>query len=225
MSWRLFNWGSRGPMYDTGGGVYVATLFTPQCIEVVLFGTDCRGDELIHKFDVRAAHSPPTLGDCDLVCTAVHNWCTGGANKYETILSQQVHIDRVVATSVAVFEGPQSELAIGVVGTLHENQLPSEVTKAFKKAGDNVGRSRRGRLYAWPTGSSMLDPDDANKFNTTYLNAANTVFMNLIAGLTAIGQDLVIRSFVRNLLYDVSRFVYVTPFVDHQDRRGAGRGR
>lgn len=224
MAWRLFNWGSRGPFYDAGRGVYVATRLIPQCCQVTIFGHDVRLDELLHSFHVRAAHTPVTISDCEDIANRVATWAdTVGGLK--SIIHEGIVVDRVVATAIDVVDGPQFEVPSNVVGLLPTPGLPSEVTLSVKKNGFRRGRQYRGRFYAWPANTAALDPADSNLFTAAFASAVQDAYEALLVSLNGNGTPLCVASLTYGALYDVQTITVVDRIIDHQDRRAAGRGR
>lgn len=225
MAWRPFNWGSRGPHYDTGIGVYVATILVDHGIQVTLFGHDTRNGELLHVFHVFASAAHPTATDCDTVCNVVDAWTDSGAHPLIGIIPPSTFVDRVVATSIAEVNGPQHEKAIGNVGTMGGHTLPSQNTLALKKGTARRGRRRRGRFFAWPPTVDALDHDDGNLFDASYVTEAVAVYTQLLNSLTTASYPLSVFSQADGALYTVTDIVAVDHLVDSQNRRGGGRGR
>lgn len=224
MAWRLFNWGSRGPHYDAGLGVYVATILIPQAAQISLFGHTQDGALLMHSFHVRAPHTPVTLSDVTDIAGNVASWAAT-APGLKSLVNELVSIDRVVVTAIDVLEGPQHEIGINVGGTRTGNPTPNEVCLALKKAGVNRGRSRRGRFYTWPMVTSDISTTNGNSFGGTYRSECLTVYNALLTDLTGGGSPLCIASFRHGVLYDVNAIISTDELVDHQDRRAGGRGR
>lgn len=224
MAWSLFNWGSRGPHYDAGLGVYVATVLIPQAAQVSVFGHTEDGALLMHSFHVRAPHTPVTLTDVTDIAGNVASWCATPPG-LQSLCHELVHIDRVVATAIDVVNGPQAEEPVGIAGNRAGVPMPSEVCLALKKSGINRGRSFRGRFYTWPMVQADIDPVHPNQFLGAYITNALTVYRALLTDLTSGGSPLCIASFRHGALYDVHNIVITDELVDHQDRRAGGRGR
>src|SRR5689334_14688871 len=144
VSWVLFQWGSRGLYYDTGLGVYVAHEFIDHGIQVTVFGHGEDAEELLHTFHVSATAVLPDSTDCLAVANAVHGWVIDASDGLNKLCHTGVEFDRVVAQSIAEFEGPFAELVIGSSGTRTGDHMPSLLCMNVKKSSDHGGRSRRG---------------------------------------------------------------------------------
>src|SRR5689334_7522614 len=139
MAWRPFNWGSRGPYFDTGGGIYVAQVLIPQAVQINLRGSTQTGNELMHVFGAITPASPVTYDDCLAVATAVASWAsvTGGIRG---IIPNVTQVNDVVVTARDVVEGPQATLPINTLGTRSGDPAPGSITFALKKAGNRAAR-------------------------------------------------------------------------------------
>lgn len=223
MTWRAFNWGSRGPTYDAGGGVYVATILIPHCVQVNLRGSDEEGDELLHIFDVISPNVLPTLSDCFLINASVQAWINGS---FKPFVRSVDNILEVIATSRAEINGPQSTLSVGLTGGRSPGgtPLPSGTTFAVKKSGVRAGRSYRGRFYMWPMWSIDLEPLDGNRVTSTYLTLAVTTFEALRSQLVTNSFTLGVASNVLATISPVASIDAVDYRVDSQRRRLSGRG-
>jgi hypothetical protein len=222
VAWRLFNWGSRGPTYDAGNGVYMAGIFINQCVQVNVQGIDGVGDELEHVFHVAVTNDLPTYDDCLAVADAVGEWY--GAN-YIGILPTVIKGVQIVATSAAELDGPQATHDLAFLGGLVLlAPLPSSVTLCIKKSTGLSGRRHRGRFYTWPAWVAVIVESE---FLDTYAASVIGCFLALKATLTAIGAVMVVRSLATpgGNLFPITNFVVVDLHADSQRRRLPGRGR
>jgi hypothetical protein len=219
VAWTAFVWGSRGPYWDTGIGVYVADRFIPECIQVNVFGRYAGLSDLEHVFHVRSPIVPPDYSTCFDVADVVRNWCS---TTYKALLPEEIRITRVVATAIDRVNGPQAEIVVAIDGTVLGDMMPAATTLCVKKAGTTRGRRRRGRWYTWPT----IQGNTANNlFVAGYANGIVTGLNLLLSSLDTNGTPMVIGSLTDGLMHDVSTFVLVDLAVDNMRRRGQGRGR
>lgn len=224
MAWRPFNWGSRGPAYDTGGGVYVATILIPSCIQVNVRGSTLAGEELLHVFDLISPTSVPSSADVIEAANMTAAWVAANFIPYVRNVDT---VDEIIATSRAVVNGPQHTIPVNLAGTRTTAtgvQLPAEVTIALKKAPSRAGRPYRGRFFAWPFWSSDLDSRDGQKVNATFAGIAFSTYDSLRIRALADGYPLGVASNVLAQINPVSAISLVDFNVDSQRRRGAGRG-
>lgn len=222
MAWTLFNWGSRGPTWDTGGGVYVAFIPIPNCVQVNLKGHDEDGNELLHVFDVIKSGAPPVYSDCLNIALAVKGWVN---TDFKTYLRDDTHVDQIVATSRAEVNGPQATVGLLVTGVRATvNPLPSEVTVALKKSSLRAGRSYRGRFFAWPFMEADLQSPDANQVTTEFAALVAGVYSNLIDAMHTGGWELGVASNVLAQVNPVESITMVDLTIDRQGRRSSGRG-
>lgn len=226
MAWTLFNWGARGPHYDTGNGVYVATVLIPHCVQVNIKGSLGTGEELLHVFHCSTTDAEPSSGDTDAIAGIVNTWAT--ANWGPELVRSSDTIDQIVATSRAVLNGPQSTIGVGVHGGRDGADgaiaLPASVTVALKKSTGLAGRSNRGRFYAWPMWSSDLDPTFTNILNSAYALLVVEKYTDLLTNLASGGYPMGVASTVNATIRPVTSIVLVDTVVDNQRRRLPGRG-
>lgn len=225
MAWRLFQWGSRGLYYDTGNGVYVAHIFIPHGVQVTLFGHSQSGEELLHTFHAETVNANPDVTDCTNIAQAVHDWVIAAVNGFHKLCHVNIQFDRVLAQSIAEFEGPFAEVVIGANGTRTGTDLPSVLCMNVKKHSNTAGRSHRGYFATWPAVTADLDSTDANRFDAGYVTDCLDVYGNLLSALAAASAPLVIASRARTALYGVTAVSVVTPAVRSRESRGEGIGR
>lgn len=223
MPWRLFNWGSRGPTYEALPGVYVAPIFIPKCIQGTLFAENTgTGQQLLNVFDFEAPATPVTAADCQAVDNILITWW---ANNYRHMCADTVRARRAVAVGRDQFEAATWEIAMSTDGDRAGTALPTEVTLCVKFAGNNIGRNRRGRHYAFPGVTTDIVAGGVDRFNNVYVSALVSTFSALVTNATAQGYPLRIASNVRGALYPVSHVVAVDDLFDSMRRRSSGRGR
>lgn len=223
MAWRAFNWGSRGLHYEVLPGVYVAALYIPKCIQGTLFceNTDT-GQQLLNVFDFEAAAVPVTAGDCQAIDNLLVGWW---ASTMRAMCATNVRAIRAVAVGRDQFEGATWEVAMSTDGTRIGTPNPTEVTLSVKLAGNNIGRSRRGRKYAFPAVGTDLQSGTTDRFNNVYINALVAAYEQLRASSVSLGIPMRVASDTRQLMYPISHVLVVDDLLDSQRRRSAGRGR
>jgi len=223
LPWRAFNWGSRGPHYEALMGVYVAAIYIPKCIQGTLFAENTGSQQqLLNVWDFEAPATPVTAADCQAICNLLISWWSGS---YRQLCASNVLAVRAVAVGRDQFEGATWEIAMSTNGSRAGTPNPSEVTLAVKMAGNNTGRSRRGRKYLFPAVTTDLVTGGQDQFTTTYVNAAVAALDGLRAQSITAGYPMKIASNVRQTLYPISRVLVVDLLQDSQRRRSAGRGR
>jgi len=223
MPWRAFNWGSRGPHYEVLTGVYVAAIYIPKCVQGTLFATNVTtGQQLLNVFDFEAPATPVTAADCQAICNQLVTWWV---NSYRHLCGNNILAVRAVGVGRDQFEGATWENAMSTNRDRAGTPNPSEVTLAVKMAGNNTGRSRRGRKYMFPAVTTDLVALGADQYTTTYVNAAVASLESLRTAVLGIGMPMKIASNVRGTLYPISRILVVDLLQDSQRRRSAGRGR
>jgi len=223
MAWRAFNWGSRGPHYEVLTGVYVSAIYIPKCIQGTLFAENTdTGQMLLNVFDFEAGGVPVTAADCQAVDNLLVNWW---GLQYRALCATNVRAIRAVAVGRDQFEGATWEIAMSTDGTRIGTPNPTEVTLCLKMAGNNIGRSRRGRKYTFPAVGTDLQSGTTDRFTNVYINAAVSVFDGLRTSATAAGYPMRVASNVRQIMYPISHILTVDDLVDSQSRRSAGRGR
>lgn len=219
MAWRAFNWGSRGPYYDAGLGVYVAHVFLPGCIQATLFGENTvSGQQYLHVFHADLL-TTPTPADVAFLANLVAAWATA---RYKSLLTSDVTMRRVVCTSIEAPNGAQWETSINVPGNRSGLQAPGDVTLALKKTGHTAGRRRRGRFFVWPP---SVDDYVGDQFTSAYVTAARAAFAQLRDDMDANNQPMVIASFTGGATYPVQDIVAVDDLIDRQGRRLKSHGR
>lgn len=219
MAWRAFNWGSRGPHWDAGNGVYVAQVLIPNGIQVNLQGNDTTGNELLHVFGAFSETSPITYDDCLAVANAVASWAT---SSLKPLIPTTFAIRQVIATARDVLEGPQAQVGIAIAGTRSGDPNPGNVTLALKKAGVVAARWAKGRFFMWP---ATTDDIIENRFQTGYVVDAISAYDTLRTALAGAGYPMVILSNSHARTSPVSVVTAVDTNVDSQRRRLNGRGR
>jgi len=223
MAWRLFNWGSRGLHYETLPGVYVAAIYIPRCIQGTLFAENTgTGQQLLNVFDFEAPATPVTAADCQAVDNILVTWWV---NAYRALCGNTIRARRAVAVGRDQVEAATWEIAMSTDGTRGAAVNPTEVTLCLKFAGNNIGRNRRGRHYAFPGVATDLVSGGVDRFTNVYVSAATSVFASLVTDATAAGYPLRVASNVRQALYPVSHVVAVDDLIDSMRRRSSGRGR
>lgn len=225
MAWRSFQWGSRGLYYDTGLGVYVAHIFIPACVQVTLFGTDESGNELLHVFHAKTTNPLPTSTDCTNIATAVANWVTGGTHPFRGVVNTACEIVRVIAQSIAEFEGPFAEQVIGVAGTRTGTPTVGSLCAVIKKTGDHAGRSRRGYFASWPANGEDIDAVNPNLWKTDFIVDLEATYHDLLSSLGSGSHPLVIASKARGTTYPVVSIDNVTRAIRSRETREFGKGR
>lgn len=223
MAWRLFNWGSRGLHAEALPGVYVAAIYIPGCVQGTLFTENTQtGQQMLHVMDFQAPTVTVTAADCQAVCNMIVAWWV---TDYLGAAATNVRAVRAVAVARDQFEGATWEIAMSTDGIRVGTPNPAEDTLCIKLAGNNIGRSRRGRHYMLPAVQTDLVSTDRDQYTNTYVNVAVGVWNNLISRAVASLYPLKIASNVRATLYPVSRAVAVDDLMDSQRRRSQGRGR
>lgn len=225
MAWVSFQWGSRGLYWDTGLGVYVAHIFIPHAIQITLFGHDGRNDELLHTFHCATVDPLPSGADCAQAATTVESWVSHGVSPFVHIIGNTITVDRVVAQSIAEFEGPYAEVAIGEVGDRGAGVAPSVLTLNVKKHGDTTGRSHRGYFATWPPVVGDLDVTDTNLWAQGYVDDVLDVYNALMGMLGGVSLPLGIASRARGVMEEVTGLSVVTRAVRNRHTRAAGIGR
>lgn len=223
LSWRAFNWGSRGPHFEVLPGVYVAAIYIPKCVQGTLFAMNTgTGQQLLHIFDFEAPAAPVTAADCQAVDNLLITWWV---NTYRHLCATNVLAVRAVAVGRDQVEGATWEIGMSTAGDRAGTPNPSEVTLAVKMAGNNIGRSRRGRKFLYPAVNTDLVAGGVDQFTTSYVNAAVAAVDGLRTAATTAGYPMKVASNVRTALYTISHVVVVDLLQDSQRRRSAGRGR
>jgi len=225
MAWRSFNWGSRGPYYDTGLGVFVAHIFIPNCMQIVLFGLDADNEEVLHVFHARSTNPLPTIGDCTNVGNHVASWVTTGTHKFQGVVNSETQIVRVVVQSIAEFEGPFKETVIGVAGDRAGTPTVPSLCANIKKTSDHGGRSRRGYFASWPTNGEDIDATNPKLWKTNYIVDLEASYNDLMSTLGSGGFPLVIASRARATTYPVLSIDNVTRAIRNRRTREQGIGR
>jgi len=223
MAWRAFNWGSRGPHYEVLPGVYVAAIYIPKCIQGTLFAENTdTGQQLLHVFDFEGPTTPVTAADCQAVDNLLVGWWAG---TYRSVCATNVRAIRAVAVGRDQFEGATWEIAMSTDGTRIGTPNPTEVTLAVKMAGNNTGRSRRGRKYSFPAVTTDLASGTSDRFTNAYINLVVGAMEQLRAAASTAGYPMRVASNVRAVLYPISHILATDDLLDSQRRRSAGRGR
>jgi len=227
MAWRLFNWGSRGPTWETDvTGVYVATILIPHCVQVNIMGHTDTGEQLITALDVFTDNAVPTITDVGNAANNTANWVND--HFIPDLATDKQTVDQVIATSRAVVDGPQATAAIGAMGgrtpATGQTYLPNNVTIALKKSSQRAGRSYKGRLYAWPFLTSDLDLTNKNQISPDFALTLFSVYGALNTALTGDGLTLGVASNVLAACTAPIDFILVDRTIDSQRRRLPGRG-
>lgn len=225
MAWSLFQWGARGLYYDTGLGVYVSHIFIPNCVQINLFGHDVRTDELLHVFHVNSVNALPTLADCEAISLAVAGWIAAGTSFFTGVLNSEIFTDRVVAQSIAEFEGPYSERIAVHGGTRVGTPAPSVLTCNMKKSTGVSGRSHRGYFASWPTVVQDFDSADPNQWDGGYVADLIATYSALQAALDTAGYPMVVASRATGHVTPVTAITNVTGQIRNRHSRAAGIGR
>lgn len=226
MAWRLFNWGSRGATYDTGGGVYVPVILIPHCVQLNIDGHTITGEELVMVFDVETTSALPTSVDVVDIAGAANDWVN--STFLANLATDLTTVDQVVATSRAEVDGPQSTIYNGGLGlrgaSLGEIHLPNNVTIALKKSTGRAGRSYRGRTYAWPMLGNDLESGIPNEITATFATLLFSTYNALKTSLALVGYQLGVASNVLATITSPIDFILVDKTIDSQRRRLPGRG-
>lgn len=225
MSWRLFQWGSRGPYYDTGGGVFVPEPLVDHGIQVTLFGADEAGEELLHVFHCLAVNAVPDDSDVAAVAGAVRAWCTTSTDKFIDTLPDSVTVVRVVCTSIAEVDGFQAELLINAAGTRTDPAMPSDICAVMKKAGVRAGRQYRGRFFAWPACVTDQDTLVRGAWDDAYIALLEGSYNSLLVTLGTVSYPLVIFSRAHLELNPVSAITFVNKNIHTKHTRQLDIGR
>lgn len=220
MAWRLFNWGSRGLWYETDvAGVYVAHIFIPKGIRIVIQGEDLAAGEVLNVLHA-AAPGVVGYGDVLAVANGVQAWVS---SNYKNMFPAATSVLQVVATGIDQLNAPQSTNGTVVAGQRTGNALPPDLTMCLKSSTHSSGRRRRGRQYSYsPVTTDLLTP---STFTSAYANGLKGVWNNLLVQMQALGYPLVVASYRDAALYPIAEYVYVDTDLDNQRRRLKGRGR
>jgi hypothetical protein len=219
--WTLFRWGSRGLWYTTGvAGVFMAHIFIPDGVRVVIQGIGKDAVELIHVLHVKVPSAPPSYADCLTIAQTVNTWV---GNYYKHMWTPDTECQQVVATSTAAAPGPQATVSGGQLGDRSGTQVTNDVTLCLKLATHTSGRRHRGRFYAWP--AALPDLSDPNFFTVGYTNAMLGVMNALGSLLNTAGYTWGIASYTDAQIYPITSVVAVDRVVDAQRRRLPLRGR
>jgi len=223
MAWELFNWGSRGPWYKTGvKGIYMAHVFIPDGMRIVLQANNLWSGELIHTFHAKVPSGSPGFGDVTAVAAVVRDWWN---NSYRNICSTDVQGSQVVVTGTNTVPAAQAVLPLTQAGTQSGAANTAGATLCIKSTSHLSGRSNRGRQYTFPTIAASLDTANKNYWTTAYVNAAVASFNGLVANMAAAGYTLGIGSYTLGIIRPIVEYVSIDHLVDYQRRRGEGRGR
>lgn len=219
--WTLFRWGSRGLWYTTGvAGVFMAHIFIPDGVRVVVQGIGKDAVELLNVMHVKVPSGPPSYADCAAIANVFHDWVV---NFYKNMWTADSECQQIVATSTAAAPGPQASLPVNQLGTRTGTQVTNDVTLCIKLATHTSGRRHRGRFYAWP--AVLTDLSDPNFFTAAYTNGMLGVLGNLAANIQTAGYALGVASYTDATIYPITNFVAVDRVVDAQRRRLPLRGR
>jgi hypothetical protein len=180
------------------------------------------GQQMLHVFDFEAPATPVTAADCQAVDNILVTWWV---NSYRHMCANSVRARRAVAVGRDQVEAATWEINMSTDGDRGATAVASQVSLCLKFAGNNIGRNRRGRHYAFPAASTDVIGGGVDRFNTTYVNALVTSFGSLVTDALAAGYPLRVASNVRAALYPVSHVVAVDDLFDSMRRRSSGRGR
>jgi hypothetical protein len=201
----------------------VAAIYIPACIQGTLFAENTDGgQQLLHVMDFQGPNAAVSALDCQNVCNILVAWWSA---VYRAAAATNVRAVRAVAVARDQFEGATWEIPMSTDGTRIGTPNPTEVTLCVKMAGNNIGRSRRGRHYMFPAVGTDLVSATTDHFTNVYVNAAVSVFTDLLTRSNAAGYPFKVASNVRRTMYPISRVVAVDDLVDKMGRRSLGRGR
>ena len=220
MAWRAFNWGSRGPAYETDiPGVYImAHEFYNNGVKVTFRGQNLTElQRVMHIFHVYTI-ATPTVTDCTNIGAIFANWWD---TNYKNLVVADWLANDVVTTSMASVPGPQWDTTINLPGVRPGSSVPASVTLAIKLSTDSSGRRRHGRWYPWPASTGDVTRDH---FSGSYVAQALAVTENLRGALGGAGYFLGVYSAVDNVIYPYMRSEATDTVVDAQRRRLPGRG-
>ena len=222
MAWRLFNWGSRGLHAEALPGVYVAAIYIPSCVQGTLFCENTgTGQQILHVFDFQAPTAAVSAADCQAVANLLVQWW--GIN-YRGWVATNIRAFRAVGVARDQFEGATWEIAMSTDGLRAGTANPSQVTLAVKMAGNNQGRSRRGRKFTFPTVSTDLVAGGVDRFSNSYISGVVGALEQLRTNASTAGYPMVVASNVRAALYQISHILATNDLQDSQNRRSAGNG-
>ena len=221
MAWEPFQWGSRGLWYKTPEeGIYMAHIFIPRGVRVVVRATGPSAQRYLHVFGVLVPTDNPGYDDCVAINTAFYNWV---ANDYRPMFASGVFVRDVVSTGMNSVPAAQATLPIALAGTRAGISLPGSVTMAVKSATHLSGRRNRGYKSVWPAVITDLSATQ-DRFQGAYVDAVVGVFNSLIARVNAAGYTLGIPSLTDAAIKPVATFVAVDDVLDARRRRLLGRG-
>jgi len=201
-------------------GIYLAHIFIPDGVRVVVQANGPSGQEFLHVFHVKTPASPPAYADLVTMSDAFHSWLI---NDYKNMWASDIQAVQIVLTSMASAPGPQYTLGEAVPGVRAGDTNPSEITLAIKATTHNSGRSNRGRQYAWPAVAFDIDTND--RYTDAYKTAIVGVFNSLVARVQSSGYLLGVGSLHDAAVKPIASYVAVDRTIDSQRRRTAGRGR
>ncbi len=218
--WQPFQWGSRGLWYFTGvEGVYMAHIFIPNGIRVLLQCDGPGGQEYLHAFHCRGPNAAPDFTDCQTAAQTVQNWWN---SQYRNMVMNQVVGRQVVATGMNSVPAAQATVVGLLAGTRVGNPAPSEVSCSVKFFTHLSGH----RNYGGARGFPPVDTDYVGDHLTPgYLGAIQGVFQNLINAMNTAGYPLAIASLADVAMKIIAGPAVIDNVVDSMRRRTINRGR
>lgn len=220
MAWELFNWGSRGPWYKTGvDGIYMAHIFIPNGVRVVLRGQGTSGQELLHTFHALNPAGTPDYAFCLGAATTVSQWVT---NFYRHFWASGIACRDVTATGMDTVPAAQAQVSNTIAGDRIGISLPSQTSLRLKFGTNTSGRRHEGGASLWPANEN--DYLDEDRYTTAYVNAAIATFTQLVALMNTNGSPLSIGSLADAKVYPILRVVAIDDIMDSRRRRTNTRG-
>jgi len=162
----------------------------PNCVSIAIHGTN-NGKQIAN---VLHAHFPsyPVQSDVDFVTNAV---ATAVIGNYEPLMSDNLLLTDIVGTGLTFVNDFQTVVSAGVSpGSAGGSPLPANNSLVATLRSALTGRSARGRIYTFPTGTSNVASTGGDLYTTGYATAVQTFWQSINTAINVGGWQQVILS-------------------------------
>jgi hypothetical protein len=162
----------------------------PNMVSIAIHGTN-NGKQIANVLHAKFG-SYPVQSDVDFVTNQV---ATAVIGAYEPLMSDNLLLTDIVGTGLTFVNDFQTVVSASASpGTASGNPLPANNSLVATLRSALTGRSARGRIYTFPTGSGNVSSSGGDLYTTGYASAVQTFWNSIMTAIDVGGWKMVICS-------------------------------
>jgi len=162
----------------------------PNIVSIAIHGTN-NGKQIANVLHAKFG-SYPVQSDVDFV---TNNVATAVIGTYEGLMSDNLLLTDIVGTGLTFVNDFQTVVSAGASpGTAAGSPLPANNSLVATLRSALTGRSARGRVYTFPTGTSNVATTGGDLYTTGYATAVENFWNSIMTAIDVGGWKQVILS-------------------------------